>query len=126
MYNYGYENNYENLYYNEYLKETNRQMDSAYFDYYTIEKGDNLYAIARKYNINPELLASMNGLSMQDYIYPGQQILIPKPGYSYYITASGDTLDMVADRFKIGKETLLRENPTIYLMEGQLLVTKRK
>ena len=37
-----------------------------YFNYYVIEKGDNLYEIARKYNINPELLASMNGLEMDD------------------------------------------------------------
>ena len=28
-----------------------------YFNYYTVEKGDSLYAISRRYNINPELLA---------------------------------------------------------------------
>ena len=33
-----------------------------YFNYYVVEKGDNLYAIARKYNINPQLLANINGL----------------------------------------------------------------
>ena len=33
-----------------------------YFEYYTIEKGDSLYGIARRYNINPELLAGLNGL----------------------------------------------------------------
>ena len=38
-----------------------------YFNYYVIESGDNLYGIARRYNINPELLASMNGLDMDDY-----------------------------------------------------------
>ena len=25
----------------------------TYFDYYTIEKGDNLYKISKEYNINP-------------------------------------------------------------------------
>ena len=39
-----------------------------YFEYYTIEKGDNLYRIALKYNINPELLSNLNGLMMDDYI----------------------------------------------------------
>ena len=48
------------------------------FEYYTISKGDSLYGIARRYNINPELLAGLNGLSMDDYIYPDQEILIPK------------------------------------------------
>ena len=72
-----------------------------YFNYYTIEKGDSLYEIARKYNINPELLASLNGLDMDDFIYPGQEILIPKSEYSYYITKEGDTLDTVSNMFKI-------------------------
>ena len=96
-----------------------------YFNYYTIEKGDSLYKIAQKYNINPTLLASLNGLNMDDYIYPNQEILIPKSSYSYYITAEGDTLKNVAEMFKISEESLLRQNPTIYLLKDQILVTKR-
>lgn len=96
-----------------------------YFNYYTIEKGDSLYKIAQKYNINPTLLASLNGLNMEDYIYPNQEILIPKSGYSYYITAEGDTLKNVADMFKISEESLLKQNPTIYLLKDQILITKR-
>ena len=96
-----------------------------YFNYYTIEAGDSLYKIAQKYNINPTLLASLNGLNMDDYIYPNQEILIPKSGYSYYIAAEGDTLDTVADMFKISKLDLLNQNETIYLLKDQVLVTKR-
>ncbi len=96
-----------------------------YFNIYTIEKGDSLYKIAQKYNINPTLLASLNGLNMDDFIYPNQQILIPKSGYSYYITAEGDTLDTVADLFKISKKDLLAQNETIYLLKDQVLVAKR-
>ena len=97
-----------------------------YFNYYVIEKGDNLYEIARKYNINPELLASMNGLEMEDYIYPNQEILIPKSGYSYYITKEGDTLDTVADLFKVKKNELLDTNAVVYLLAGQIMVKKNK
>ena len=95
-----------------------------YFEYYTIEKGDNLYRIALKYNINPELLSNLNGLMMDDYIYPGQELLIPKSGYSYYITTEGDTLDIVANRFKVSKNKIMTENETIYLLPGQVLVNK--
>jgi len=98
----------------------------SYFNIYTIESGDTLYEIARKYNINPTLLASINGLDMNDYIYPNQEILIPKSGYSYYITDEGDTLDTVSDTFMIGKKQLLDQNKTIYLLPGQVLVAKRK
>ncbi len=96
-----------------------------YFNTYLIEKGDNLYSIARRYNINPSLLAALNGLNMDDYIYPNEQILIPKAGYSYYITAPGDTLDIVAEEFGVSKDKLMQENKTIYLMEGQLLVNRK-
>ena len=96
-----------------------------YFNYYIVEKGDNLYAIARKYNINPELLANINGLNAEDYIYPNQQILIPKNGYSYYITAEGDTIDEVIRAFNSNRDKFLNENKTIYLMAGQLLVNKK-
>ena len=96
-----------------------------YFNYYTIESGDSLYGIAQKYNINPTLLANLNGINMNDYIYPNQEILIPKSGYSYYITAEGDTLETVADMFKISKDSLVNQNDSIYLLKDQILVARR-
>ncbi len=96
-----------------------------YYNTYIIEKGDSLYKIARKYNINPELLSSINGLEEDDYIYPGQEILIPRSDYSYYITKDGDTIDMVISKFKTTNDNFNKYNPTIYLMSGQLLVNKK-
>ena len=96
----------------------------AYFEYYTIKKGDTLYGIARKYNINPDLLSILNGLNSQDYIYPDQEILIPKSNYSYYVTKDGDTIDIVANKFNVNGQQLLSTNETIYLLPGQLLVKK--
>ncbi len=98
--------------------------NNTYFTYYTIEKGDNLYEISRKYNINPKLLAAMNGIKDNEYIYPGQELLIPKSGYSYYITAEGDTLDGVASAFRTNIDNLLKHNETIYLLPEQILVYK--
>lgn len=97
-----------------------------YFDTYTINKGDTLYAISRKYNINPELLAALNGIDADDYIYPNQVILLPVGNYSYYITKEGDTLDVVASLFGRPKENIIKENETIYLMPSQIIVSKRK
>ena len=119
-----------NLYYSESLREG---MDiivpknkTKYFDTYTINKGDTLYAISKKYNINPNLLASINGLNLDDYIYQNQVLLLPVSGYSYYVTAEGDTLDTVSQMFKKNKENILKENKTIYLLPGQILVSERK
>ena len=99
---------------------------TKYFDTYTINKGDTLYAISKKYNINPNLLASINGLNLDDYIYQNQVLLLPVSGYSYYVTAEGDTLDTVSQMFKKNKENILKENETIYLLPGQILVSEHK
>ncbi len=99
---------------------------STYFDYYTIKKGDTLYGIAREYNINPELLAILNGLDKNDYIYPNQEILIPKSSFSYYVTTDGDTIKTVARKFNIKENDLLNNNETIYLLPGQLIVNKNR
>jgi len=97
---------------------------NTYFTTYTIEKGDNLYEISRRYNINPKLLASVNGLESNEYIYPGQELIIPKSGYSYYITGEGDTLKGVADAFKTNSTELLHFNKNIFLLPDQILVYK--
>jgi len=96
-----------------------------YFEYYTVRKGDSIYEIARRYNINPELLASLNGLNYTDYIYPNQTIMIPKSNYSYYITKEGDTLDSVTNMLGVSRDKFLRDNDIIYLLEGQLLVKEK-
>lgn len=118
-----------NLYYGEGLRAGQEiivsKNEEKYFNTYVIESGDSLYKIAEKYNINPTLLAALNGLEMEDYIYPGQELLIPRNNYSYYITAEGDTIDTVSNVFKISKLDLLNQNETIYLLKDQVLVAKR-
>ena len=45
-------------------------------------------------------------------------------GYHYYITKDGDTLALVANTFETTENELLKNNSTIYLREGQLIVNK--
>ena len=66
----------------------------------------------------------MRNSGSQDYIYPDQEILIPKSNYSYYVTKDGDTIDIVANKFNVNGQQLLSTNETIYLLPGQLLVKK--
>lgn len=101
------------------------KMTDTYFETYKVEKGDTLYQIGRKYNVNPELLSILNGIKKDEYIYPDQEIMIPKDNYSYYITADGDTLKMVKDVFNTSYEKLLSDNKTIYLLPEQLIVLKK-
>ena len=95
-----------------------------YFEVYTIEKGDNLYNIARKYNTDYNLLALLNGLNVNDYIYPNNTILVPKKDVKYYFTKKDDTIASVNKLLNANINKLLRENNNIYLSEGQLIVYK--
>ena len=100
-------------------------MSNEVYDKYVIKKGDTLYGISKQYNINPELLSLVNGLNINDFIYENQEILIPKSGYSYYYTKSGDTLADVINLFKGNYEEFKKLNKNIMLEEGQLFAYKR-
>lgn len=120
--------NINDMYSREYLRAGEEiivpKNQESYFTYYTVNQGDSLYQIARKYNINPSLLALLNGLNMEDYIYPNQRLIIPKSGYSFYITKDGDTLEIVKDKFNKNLGDILKYNETIYLLPGQLMINK--
>ena len=100
-------------------------MENELYDSYTIQNGDNLYGIGKKYNVNPELLALINGLNISDYIYSGQEILVPKSGYSFYLTKTGDELNEVLELFNTSYEDFLSINKKILLDENQLFAYKR-
>lgn len=100
-------------------------IENNFYDTYKINKGDSLYKISKKFNVNTNLLAELNGLDIDDYIYPEQVILIPKSNVSYYITKEGDTLKTVSETFKVGEEKLINQNNTIYLQKEQMIFYKR-
>lgn len=102
------------------------KVKNSYFEYYTIKKGDNLYKIAKDYNTNPNLLAILNGLELEDYIYPNQTIVVPQKGVGIYITQDGDTIGGITKGIGTNYESLLSQNPQIYLMPEQIIVYKEK
>jgi LysM repeat protein len=53
---------------------------------YTVQSGDTLFSIARKYHTPLKDLMSLNGITPTDVIHPGQKLKIP--GVSYRATAS--------------------------------------
>ena len=48
------------------MNTTTNSSNNGAFEYYTVKKGDNLYAIAKKYNISDKTLAEINGLELKD------------------------------------------------------------
>lgn len=99
--------------------------NEIYYDVYIVKNGMSVKEISKLYNVNPDLFESLNGLDKDDYIYSGQEVLIPKKNYSYYIAKDGDTIKTVANIFNVSKERLLSQNSTLYLLAGQIIVNKK-
>ena len=104
------------------------RISSKYFDYYTVSKGDSLYKIAQSVNMNPLLLAQLNGIDQNDYIYPNQVLLIPKAGSILYFTGVGDTLGEISQGINADIMELIKQNNNIYLqcLPLHLLLHRRK
>ncbi len=92
------------------------------FTTYMVQKGDNVYEIARKYNVDYETLLAINGLNKDDYIYPNQELIIPNSNFNIYVTKDNDSLATVAAKLGASQTDLIRDNATIYLLPEQLIL----
>lgn len=78
---------------------------------YTVKSGDTLSGIASKYGTTYQNLASINGISDPDKIYPGQKIKISGGGgATYYTVKSGDTLSGIAKKYGTTYQNLAKIN----------------
>ena len=101
-----------------------KSLDTPFYSYYVIKTGDTLYKIAREFNMNPKLISELNGLKLDDYIYPNETLKIPKKGVQYYITKDDDTLKEVSKIFGKSQNDLVSQNETIYLLPHQMIFYK--
>ncbi len=100
-------------------------VESDYFTKYTIQKGDNLYEISKKFHTNVDVLLNANGLEKDDYLYPGQELLIPREGIAMYVTKEGETLVDVSKKLGTTQSSLIQDNEFIYLLPEQLILYKK-
>jgi LysM repeat protein len=75
---------------------------------YTIHEGEYPYCVARRFNVNPDELLSLNGLSRYHKVSTGTVLQIPQTGHTFpgtralhphpttYTVKSGDTIYIVA------------------------------
>lgn len=81
---------------------------------YVVEKGDSLFNIAKKYNVNINELIDINMLT-SNVIYPGQVLLIPRNDESdflvdIYITEPNDTFYKISKKSGIDVQVIANYN----------------
>lgn len=78
---------------------------------YTVKKGDNLDAIARKLGVDRKELAEANNLKSPYALKPGQTLKGPKVGSAKaYVVGQGDTLFAIARRFSVTPAAIAEAN----------------
>jgi len=78
---------------------------------YTLQKGEFVYCIARRFNVDPAAMLTLNGLGQSSYVYEGMSLKIPQSGDKFpdgralkkhpatYTVTAGDTIYSIACKF---------------------------
>lgn len=91
---------------------------------YSVRSGDNLWLIARRFDLRSQEIADHNGLSLESLLHPGQQLdlsfaqsvqlatdtTIPQADPDTYSVRRGDSMQKIARQTGIGLEDLLQWN----------------
>lgn len=88
-----------------------------------VQRGDSVYAIARRYGVPMRKIIEINGLNPPYMLYPGQTLRMP--AQQVYRVARGDTLYGISRSFGVNMNTLARVNklkPPYIIYPGQSLV----
>ena len=94
---------------------------------HTVEAGETLYTIARRYSLPVTKILSDNGL-ISDRLTVGDELLILTPTRTVTVRG-GDTIESISKRFDIKPRAILTQNPCLLgkkrLRPGQVLTVKQ-
>lgn len=83
---------------------------------YTVRSGDTLGLVARRHGVSVAALARANGITDPDVVYAGQVLTIPGQSVAAaapvttYVVRRGDTLGVIARRYRVPVAALARAN----------------
>lgn len=117
---------------NQRLAATQSRQQGSYKVDHVIKRGDTLWDLSRKYDVNLRQLAKWNGMAPTDPLRPGRKLVVwqgeeKTSGVTrniHYQVRSGDSLARIADRFNVTIRDIEKWNQinrSNYLQPGQRL-----
>lgn len=82
---------------------------------YAVRSGDTIWDIARKFNMRPEEVRSLNGIGRSSRIHVGQKLVVLSDATAdivYYEIKSGDTIADIAQRYGTTISRIIADNPS--------------
>ncbi|GEM_PF-3993620 len=97
---------------------------------HVVQKGDWIYAIARRYGVSPQAIIRANNIQSPDLVFPGQVLVIPSDGGAppagrvEHVVKAGETLFSIARQYGTTVQEIKRLNglETDVIYVGQVLV----
>jgi len=87
-----------------------KKNERTFFYKHKVQRGENLWIIARKYNVDLKDLLKENNLTEKSLIRPGQILTIKTAKNFVYIVKKGDSLWEIGRNYNISYKALMRYN----------------
>lgn len=98
------------------MNNINENTNTENYSKYIVKQGDTMYEIAKNNNTDLNTLFSLNGLNKNDYIYPNQEIVIPKR--RVYVTEENDTIKDIINKLNINVDKI----KDLYIVSDQTIM----
>ena len=82
---------------------------------YIVQKGDNIYKIARENNVDYGTLLKLNGLKNDEYIYPNQEIIVPLK--NTYVKSENEKISDILNKLNLKMSDI----EDLYVVEDQVI-----
>ncbi|HOO70925.1 MAG TPA: peptidoglycan DD-metalloendopeptidase family protein [Spirochaetota bacterium] len=94
----------------DYMAELFKKDPRWHLTQYTIKHRDNLWGIARKFNISHRFIIDANNITDPDMLIPGTKLNVPNKIGIYHRVHRGDSIYCLSKKYRVSSEKIITQN----------------